>query len=171
MNIGNIFSLFCGECNSDCINESENPVQSENPVNIQNVKNVLNENIQEFIDILEEYHNICNNPDIRALPREERKHATLMSAMRVVESAEKLIIVLRWLSDPDILSGMRTYYPRITMSCHMYIIKLVYDVDRIREKYEKTNPTFSNKTSFVVTIYIYLLKSFGPHILWFSEEK
>jgi len=134
---------------------------------IKNVTNRLMTKMNHFVDIVNHYKELRFSKEIRSLSREEGKHATLASATHLVEHGEELITVLIcWLCEPDILLGLRTYYPNFTITCHIYIIKLIYILDRIREKYEKINSMLSNKTKLVVEKCMGLLQSFGPHILW-----
>ena len=147
------------------ININENPKNKDE--NIKLVKNRLLSQMGAFILIVEEYDKMRNSEDIRSLPKEKRRIALLEEAKRVVKNGEQLILTMTcWLGEPDILNRLRFHFPKVTMECHIYLMKMMYILDRIREKYEKTNIMLSDKAKEVVKKCLELLNSFGPHILW-----
>jgi len=80
-------------------------------------------------------------------------------------------------NDPLLVKGMRYYFPLDTQEYHIILMRALYILDKLRERNLRDGPTVLYYYTLLyyldetLKVCMKLLKSFGPHILWFSNKK
>jgi hypothetical protein len=126
----------------------------------------LNREIVEIYELAKIYHKFRKSKKIRDLGKDVVLELSLDLANQVVDHGNQLITSLTcWFVEKDILNGLRFHFPMEAIGYHSHLLKIIYILDKIREKYSN-NLEMRKKTEEVVKKYLDLLTSFGPHILW-----
>jgi len=163
------------ECKNFIIREnqteskSKSEPKSESAIKktLRNLNKKLFEDLDNFYSIEDEYEKKRKSQKILPLTREEALIESSKLAEEVLENGNKIITsILCWFSSPDIFEGMKFYYSKNTMMIHIHVIKIIYILDKIRERYQGYNDKLYDKSQLFVKKCIELLKSFGFHILW-----
>jgi hypothetical protein len=129
----------------------------------------LNREIVEIYEFAKIYHKFRNSKEIRDLGKDAVLELSLDLASKVVDHGNQLITsLICWFGEKDILSGLRFHFPMEAIGYHSHLLKIIYFLDKIREKYSN-NLEMREKTEEVVKKYLELLTSFGPHILWYKN--
>jgi hypothetical protein len=160
---------------SSCQKEETKNVSIENPddVLLKQLVNLNKKNIKDinkFYEISKNYDKFRKSKEIKSLEKNEALNASLKLASEVVDIGTQIIISLFcWLGEPDIIKGLRHYYPKLTIEYQIHLLRIVYILDRIRERYVDNNLELHDRTQEIVKNCIEFLKSFGPHILWVKK--
>ncbi len=123
--------------NTKIIEKEDVPVQDVSvqdvPEIIYNLNKSFNERLVNFIEIIEE-------SDI----------STIQEVLRVMEVGKRIIIsLLCWLSEPDIMQGMITYYPVNIINYNIFAVRLSHIVNEINKNFIENDEICKTTNDFI----------------------